>query len=401
MGVELTESAENKGFNQLAERAGEVEPFHVMEIMRMAADLEAKGKHIIHLEMGEPSFDTPQPIVDAAKEAMDKGLTHYTRAVGIDPLRQKIAEFYQQQFDLDLDWNRVVLTSGASSGLLMALSCVLDPDDEILLTDPGYPCYPNYVKLLNACYRLIELEESKGFILDKEALETAWGDQTKALLLASPANPTGACVGLEELKAIAEYIDERKASLLLDEIYQGLNYSGEGKASTILQVNENALVTNSFSKYFGMTGWRIGWSILPEAYLQPFERLAQNLTISPNTISQYAALAAFDEQTLAIAEERRVEFQKRRDYLVRELRRLGFGIEVEPEGAFYIYVNIEAFSDDSRKFCMDLMEQAGVALTPGLDFSPSQHKRFVRISYTADMAQLEEAIARIEAFIGK
>jgi aspartate/methionine/tyrosine aminotransferase len=383
----------------ISDRANRMEPFHVMEIMRLAEKVEAKGKHVIHLELGEPSFSTPLPIVEAGKKALDAGLTQYTRAVGIDALRQAVATYYQEHMNIDLDWHRVAITAGASSGLLMALTALLDTHDEILLTDPGYPCYPNYVELLGSSYRSIKLDESKGFILNAELVEAYWEKQTRALLIASPANPTGACIPLLELSKIAKKVREKGGALIVDEIYQGLNYGAQHKASTVLQVDDDALVINSFSKFFGMTGWRIGWSVLPLSLMSTFEKIAQNITISPTTISQYAAIKAFAPETLKIAEQRRIAFEQRKIYLVAELKRLGFGIQLEPEGAFYIYANIDAFSNNSHDFCIELMEQAGVAITPGLDFSPSQHKRFVRFSYTADMEQLQEAIRRIENFL--
>lgn len=384
---------------KISDRASRIEPFHVMEIMRLAEKVEAKGKHVIHLELGEPSFSTPAPIVEAGKQALEDGLTHYTRAVGIDTLRQTVAQYYQEQMNVDLDWQRVAITAGASAGLLMALTALLDTHDEILLTDPGYPCYPNYVELLGSRHRFIPLDEAKGFVLNKNLVESYWQKQTRALLIASPANPTGACIPLQELSDIAKIVREKEGALIVDEIYQGLNYGEQNKATTILQVADDAIVTNSFSKYFGMTGWRIGWSVLPLSLMPAFERIAQNLTISPTTISQFAAIKAFSPETLSIAEERRVAFEKRKIYLLAELRRLGFGIHLEPQGAFYIYANIDAFSNDSHDFCIKLMERAGVAVTPGLDFSPSQHKRFVRFSYTADMDQLQEAVRRIENFL--
>jgi aspartate/methionine/tyrosine aminotransferase len=385
--------------HRLSQRASKIEPFHVMEIMRHAEQVEARGKRVIHLELGEPSFSTPEPIVEAGKAALEQGQTHYTRAVGIEALRKEVAGFYQEHMNVDLDWQRVAITAGASSGLLMALTAVLDPEDEILLSDPGYPCYPNYVELLGSKYRFIELAEESGFVLKPEQLDKSWGEQTRALLVASPANPTGARMGLEALSLVAENVRQKGGALLVDEIYQGLNYGSETKVESVLQVADDAIVTNSFSKFFGMTGWRIGWSVLPESLMPAFEKIAQNLTISPTTISQFAALKAFSKETLEIAEERRKAFEQRRDYLVGELKRLGFGIQHIPEGAFYVYANIEAFSSDSQMFCSDLLENAAVAVTPGLDFSPSQHKCFVRFSYTADMEQLQEAVRRIESYL--
>jgi aspartate/methionine/tyrosine aminotransferase len=385
--------------HRLSQRATAIEPFHVMEIMRHAEKVEAAGVKVIHLELGEPSFSTPEPIVEAGKRALEQGLTHYTRAVGIEPLRKAVANYYQEHMDVDLDWQRVVITAGASSGLLMALAAVLDTQDEILLTDPGYPCYPNYVALLGSQYRYITLDESEAFILGREKLISAWSTDTRALLLASPANPTGARISLSQLKDLSDVVRERDGAFLVDEIYQGLNYGERNKPESVLQVADDAVVTNSFSKFFGMTGWRIGWSVLPASMVPAFEKIAQNLTISPTTISQFAAIQAFSEETLLIAEERRKAFEQRRDYLVNALRQLGFGIQHAPQGAFYLYANIENFSDDSHAFCLDLLEKAAVAITPGLDFSASQQKRFVRFSYTPDMPQLEEAVHRIKQYL--
>ncbi len=399
----MTEHKVNQALSahRLSHRASEIEPFHVMEIMRFAEKVEQQGRTVIHLELGEPSFSTPEPIVEAGKRALEQGLTHYTRAVGIDALREAVADYYRKTMNIDLDWQRVVITAGASSGLLMALAAVLDTQDEILLTDPGYPCYPNYVALLGSRYRYIELDESEAFILGKEKLASAWSADTRALLLASPANPTGTRMTLSQLGVLADFIREKQGAFLVDEIYQGLNYGEHNKPETVLQVADDAIVTNSFSKFFGMTGWRIGWSVLPKSMVPAFEKIAQNLTISPTTISQFAAVEAFSEDTLRIAEERRQAFQQRRDFLVEALRRLGFGIQHAPQGAFYIYANIESFSDDSQAFCMDLLEKAAVAITPGIDFSASQQKRYVRFAYTADMEQLQEAVHRIEQYLNK
>lgn len=393
-------SNDGRVFN-LSERSRKIEPFHVMEILRLASSLEQAGQRIIHLELGEPSFATPEPILEAGKRALNAGLTQYTRAVGIDELRQAVAGYYQQHMNVDMDWHRVAITAGASSGLLMALAALLDQGDGLLLTDPGYPCYPNYAELLGIKVRYMALQETRGFKLDKSILEQHWQAGSKAVLLASPANPTGARISLGSLAEMAEFVRAKQGSFLVDEIYQGLNYGMAQGAhlESVLQVADDAIVINSFSKFFGMTGWRIGWSVLPEMLMPTMEKLAQNLTISPTTISQYAAIAAFSPETLAIAEQRRQAFEQRRDYLVSELRRLGFGISVVPEGAFYIYANIEKFSDDSYAFCEHLLKTAGVAVTPGLDFSVSSHKHFVRFSYTAGLEQLQEAVMRIEHYL--
>lgn len=385
--------------NRLSERAKKIEPFHVMEIMRHAEVVEARGVQVIHLELGEPSFETPSPILKAGRAALDNGLTHYTRAVGIESLRKRVAQYYQEQMDVDLDWQRVAITAGASSGLLMALTAILDTQDEILLTDPGYPCYPNYVTLLGSRYRYVALHEENAFKLSRDLLAENWQAQTRAVLLASPSNPTGASIDPRELEHISDFVRQQQGALLVDEIYQGLNYGTQTGMQSVLQLSQDAIVINSFSKFFGMTGWRIGWSVLPESLMPTFEKIAQNLTISPTTISQFAALEAFSPETLAIAESRRQAFEARRDYLVAALRDLGFGIPHSPDGAFYVYANIDAFSSDSHAFCLDLLDKAGVAITPGLDFSASQPQRYVRFAYTASMEALEEAVDKIKRYL--
>ena len=391
--------SEHQRVFKLSERSKRIEPFHVMEILRLANSLEQGGQKVIHLELGEPSFASPEPVVEAGRQALKAGLTQYTRAIGIDALRQAVANYYQQQMNVDLDWHRVAITAGASSGLLMALAALLDNGDSLLLSDPGYPCYPNYAELLGVKVRYMALQESQGFKLDRAILEQYWQADSKAVLLASPANPTGARIALNDLANMAEFVRARHGALLVDEIYQGLNYGSNTRLESVLQVADDAIVINSFSKFFGMTGWRIGWSVLPEGLMPTMEKLAQNLTISPATLSQYAAIAAFSAESLAIAEQRRQAFEVRRNYLLGELRRLDFGIAVEPEGAFYIYANVENFSQDSFEFCQHLLTSEGVAVTPGLDFSLSHHKRFVRFSYTANMEQLQEAVFRIERFL--
>lgn len=406
----------------LSDTADAIQPFHVMEIMRLADDLEQKGVNVIHLEMGEPSFPTPAPIVEAGQRALAGGKTHYTRAIGIDPLRKAIAAYYKTQMNCDIDWQRVVVSAGASAGLLNVLTLLINRNDKVLVTDPGYPCYPNYISMIGGIAEYVKLEESAGFKLSPEKVQAHWDDKTRAALIASPANPTGAVLSLPELAAIAEKVKDLSGALIVDEIYQGLNYqgfdetsdieAGSGRdlskavsASSVLQIEPDAIVVNSFSKYFGMTGWRIGWAILPSHLVSGFEKIAQNLTISPTTISQYAALAAFSPETISIANSQRQAFELRRNFLVSELRDLGFGISKVPDGAFYIYASIDRFIGeglgvkDSYEFCQRLLVEKGVAITPGLDFSPSEASRFVRFSYTPDLPQIEEAVSRIRSFL--
>lgn len=383
-----------------AERLRNIAPFRVMQLMERARALEAQGHRVVHFEVGEPDFDTAAPIVAAGQEALATGRTKYTLALGTLELRARIARYYQESAGVSVDPERVVVTSGASGGLLLLAGLLLDPGDELLMPDPGYPCNEVFVGLVNAIPARIDVDAATHFQITPAALTAAWGEKSRGLLLGSPANPTGALASRERLAALIEIVRQREGHFLLDEIYQGLIYSHGTSAEapeyrTGLSVSQDIFVLNSFSKYFGMTGWRLGWMVVPDQYVDGVTRLAQNLFISPSSIAQHAALAAFEPEAMAIHEARRARFGQRRDQLAAGLRELGLGIPVDPEGAFYLYVDVSSTGLDSETFCWRLVDEYQVAVTPGIDFGTHLADRYVRFAYTTGEEDIELGITRI------
>lgn len=378
-------------------RIDDIQPFHVMELLARAKVLEAEGKDIIHMEIGEPDFPTPQPIVDAAIKAISKGDVHYTPALGLPELREAIAKFYQTRYNLKVSSKRVVVTPGASGALMLALGAVMKEGEEVLLADPGYPCNKNFVRFLSGKVRSISVDASTGYQLSLNHLKENWTDKTKVVIVASPSNPTGTLLSQSELYEMANFIKEKGAYFIVDEIYHGLVY--DKKIDTALNIDNNIIVINSFSKYFNMTGWRLGWVIAPKNLIDKMDKLAQNIFLAAPTPAQYAALAAFKPETIKILESHKNEFKKRRDFLLPKLKELGFIINVEPQGAFYIYANCEAFTKDSYQFAYDLLENIGVAVTPGKDFGDNNASGFVRFAYTTSIARLDEGVKRLKAYL--
>lgn len=383
----------------VATRMNDVAPFHVIDILTRAKRLEAEGRDIVHMEVGEPDFPTPPAIIAAAQAAIANGKTTYTPALGIPELREAIADYYQSRYGVTVPASRVIVTAGASGGLLLALACLAEPGKEWLLTDPGYPCNRNFVRIFEGVPKSIPVGEESNFQPTLGDIEKNWSEATAGVLLASPANPTGTMLSLDQIKTFADCIREKGGHFILDEIYQGLTYDVE--TSTALQCCDDVWIVQSFSKYFQMTGWRLGWLVVPEEFTRHIEKLAQNLFLSPSAPAQYAALAAFEPATLDIVETRRMEFKRRRDYLSAELTRIGFQIVAKPEGAFYIYADCSAFTDNSFDFAMTLLEHASVAIAPGLDFGANEPERYVRFSYTTSIERLAEAVARIERYLSK
>ena len=375
----------------------EIQPFYVMDLLARARALEAAGRSIIHMEVGEPDFITPEPIVRAGIEALERGEVHYTPAVGLPALREAIAGHYLERFDVDLDPGRVVITPGASGALQLTLGVLVNPGETVLMADPGYPCNRHFVRLFEGSTCAVPVGSDTGYQLTAELVDEHWRDDTVAVLAASPANPTGTVIPAAELAKIAEVCRERGGTLIVDEIYHQLLY--DQQPFTALAIGDDLFVINSFSKYFGMTGWRLGWIVAPEGYVRAIDKLAQNIFLAAPTPAQHAALAAFTPECRAITEARRAEFQTRRDYLLPALRDLGFHIPVTPQGAFYLYADISAFSDDSYAFAERLLEEAGVALTPGRDFGAHHPERHVRIAYTTSLKKLREGVSRIAAFL--
>lgn len=377
-----------------AARAAEIQPFEVMEVLARANALERAGRHIVRMEIGEPDFTAPGPVVDAAVRAMRDGLTAYTPALGLTELREAIAGFYAQRYGTSVSPDRIAVTAGASGALLLALAVLIDPGDEVLVPDPGYPCYRHFVRAFEGVAQALQVTADANFQPTAAQVEAAWGPRTKALILGSPSNPTGTLIAPAELARIARLVDSRGGVLIADEIYHGLVYTEH--VNTALELPGNIVVINSFSKYFCMTGWRLGWAVLPAGLVRAFEKLAQHFFICASTLSQRAALAAFLPESIEILEQRRSEFRKRRDFFVPALESIGFGVPARPNGAFYVYADCAPFHADGRAFTFDvLLERAGVAATPGIDFGSNATQRFVRFAYTRSMAQIEEGVSRI------
>jgi aspartate/methionine/tyrosine aminotransferase len=375
----------------------QIAPFHVMEILTRAQELQSLGRDIVHMEVGEPDFATPEPVLRAATEFLRDGQVHYTPALGIPALRAAIARFYRRRYGLDLDPQRVIVTAGASGALLLALGVLVDRGDEILLADPGYPCNRHFVRVFDGEPRALPVFAGTDYQPTIGQVARAWSNRTRGLMVASPANPTGTLVPATVLSSLHGLARERGAALIVDEIYHGLTYACA--PDTALRLGEDVFVVNSFSKYFGMTGWRLGWLVAPERFVRDIEKLAQNLFISPSTPAQHAALAAFGDETIAILEARRAEFQARRDLLLPALRALGFGIAAEPRGAFYLYADVRGIGMDSRELALRLLEEAGVAVTPGLDFGANAPQHHLRFAYTTSRERLAQGIARIAGFL--
>ncbi|MGZ8217005.1 aminotransferase class I/II-fold pyridoxal phosphate-dependent enzyme [Methylomagnum sp.] len=381
----------------LAERIKQISPFHVMEVLSRAKALERQGRDIIHLEIGEPDFPTPPLVVEAALGFIRGGNVKYTPAGGLPELRESIAEYYGRRYGVRVGPQRIFVTPGASGGFLLSLGLALDIGGEVALADPGYPCYANFVRLFGGSPRLVPVDESTGFHLNAELLRKLWDDRMTGIVTASPANPTGTMMAADTLQGLLEEADRQAGFVISDEIYHGLEY-GPSPSPTALAFSPRAFVVNSFSKYFGMTGWRLGWVVVPEEYIEFAERLAQNIFISAPTHSQVAALASFTEENLQELERRRFLFKERRDFLCAGLKDIGFVIKAQPEGAFYIYADCGRFSKDSYGFAMGLLSEAGVAVTPGLDFGTHSPGRFLRFSYTVPVERLGEALARIDRY---
>jgi len=382
-----------------AKRTQEISPFYVMELLRRAKQLEAQGKDVIHMEIGEPDFATPQAIVEAGIKQLKTGEVKYTPAAGLPELREKIAEFYQKRYSVTVDRKRIFVTPGASGAFLLALGASLNPSEELLMADPCYPCNSNFVKLFDGKARTVPVDASSRYQLTAALIEQHWNEATKGALIASPSNPTGTVIAPDQLKQAIHAVNALGGCFYSDEIYHGLVY-GEN-ASTALAFSDNAFVINSFSKYFGMTGWRVGWLIVAEEFVDATEKLAQNIFIATATHSQYAALAAFDPHTLAELEQRRAEFEQRRDFLYDALLRLGFAIPIKPDGAFYIYANCSKFTDDSFQFALDLLEAEAVAVTPGKDFGSNEANHYIRFAYTTSIDRMAIAMQRLEKFINR
>ncbi len=379
-----------------ATRLDDIAPFHVVELLTRAHQLAAEGRDIIHMEVGEPDFPTPPAIATFAVDAIQQGKTKYTPALGLPELRQAIADFYRQRYSVNVSAGRIVVTNGASGALNLAFACLANPGSEWLLADPGYPCNRHILRTYEGQPVAIPVGPESNFQPTPAQVAAAWKPNTAGLLVASPANPTGTLLTLPEITALAQTVRARGGHFLVDEIYHGLTY--EIDAPTACAAGDDIWVINSFSKYFQMTGWRLGWMVVPEAYVRDVEKLAQNLTLCPSTPAQYAALAAFTPETIALLEERRAEFRRRRDFLAPALESLGLRVVARPEGAFYLYCDCSALAADSFTLARDLLETVGVAATPGIDFGANAPERHIRFAYTTSLERLAEAVSRLSAY---
>lgn len=368
-----------------------------MELAKRATALEEDGHPVIHLSIGEPDFTAPEPVLRALHRASEAGRTQYSHAAGVSALRRAIAADYQRRHGLHIDPERILVTAGASGALTLACAALVNPGDGVLMSDPGYPCNRHFVAAFDGIAQTVATGPDIRFQLSPEQVEEHWTAATRGVLVSTPSNPTGTSITREALGRIIETVRARGGFTIVDEIYLGLSYDHE--PGTALALADDIVVVNSFSKYFHMTGWRLGWMVVPEGTTPTFEKLAQNLTICPSVLAQHAALACFEPDSLAVYAERRAAFEARRDYLVPALREIGFEIPVVPDGAFYVYADISRFSDDSERFAREVLEQKYVAIVPGADFGSNQPERFVRISYANSMHNLETAVSRLAEFV--
>jgi aspartate/methionine/tyrosine aminotransferase len=379
-----------------ARRVLEIQPFEVMEVLSRAQQMEAAGRKVVHMEIGEPDFTAPEPVVEAGVRALREGRTAYTGSLGLVTLREAIASHYEERLGRRISPERVAVTAGASGALLLGLALFVDPGDEVLVPDPGYPGYRHFVRAFEGVAKPIELSPGSGFQPTLEDVREAWGPRTVGVVLGTPSNPSGTVLAPKELERIATFVAERGGVLVVDEIYQGLVY---GRApSTALGLPGDVFIVNSFSKYFCMTGWRLGWAVLPEQRMRDFEKLAQHLFICAPTAAQHAALAAFLPETAAILEARRREFERRREFLVPALERAGLRVPARPKGAFYVYADCSGVTRDSRRFALDLLETEAVAATPGTDFGSNGTAEYVRFAYTRALDELQDGAERIARY---
>jgi len=372
-----------------------IEPFRVMQLLERAKELEAQGKKIIHMEIGEPDFPTPPPVIEAARKRLDTGENFYTPSTGAPELQQALSHWYAEEYDVNVVPERILITPGTSGAFNLIYAVLLETGESVLLPDPGYPCQRNFIRLAGGDPINVPVGPDTRYHLSAEAIEREWRDGTRAAVVINPANPTGTLIEEPELEAIADVCNKHGGYLISDEIYHGLTYGT--KAACALQFDDNAIVVNGFSKRWAMTGWRVGWIIVPEDLIDPARRVMQNIFIAAPTLSQFAAIAALDAKDEV--EAMRSAYDERRKYLLAELPDLGFDIVVEPQGAFYIYANVEKLTDNSRTFCWDLLEKAGVAITPGEDFGSYRASEHLRFSYATGLENLKEGVRRIQAFL--
>lgn len=390
---------------KIARRAERIDPFYVLEAVKAAVQLsreaDSGAKPMIHLTIGEPDFTAPPLVQEAAIRAIRAGATQYTSAIGIEPLRERISDWYRQRFGIDVPARRIVVTAGASAALQLVCTALIDAGDEVLMPDPCYPCNRHFVIAAEGSPVVVPTTAAERYQLSAEKVAENWNDKTRGVLLASPSNPTGTSIHPEELRRIHAFVQSRGGITLLDELYLGLSYD-DTFGQTGLALDENVISINSFSKYFSMTGWRLGWLVAPEPLVPVIERLAQNFFLCPSAVSQHAALACFEPESIAEYERRRGEFKARRDWFIPALERVGFKVPVTPDGAFYAWADCSEWFKtwgvpSSWEFAFEAMKRAHVAVSPGRDFGAAETARFVRFSMANSMENLQEAVARLGA----
>lgn len=379
----------------ISKRACEITPFLVMDVLEAAQKMEREGKSVIHMEVGEPDFDTPQCVKDACCKALENGETHYTHSLGITELREAISDYYNKEYGVSIDPGRVIVTQGTSPAMLILFTFILDRGDNIILSDPCYACYNNFISFAEAEANRVPIYEDDGFQFRPEAIRKAINERTKAIMLNSPSNPAGTLLSPERMKEIAKL----GPWIISDEIYHGLVY--EGKEHTILEFTDHAFVLNGFSKLFAMTGMRLGYIIAPEKYVRPLQKLCQNFFISPSSVAQWAGLAALKDAWPEVEHMKKV-YNERRVFVIRRLREMGFEIKVEPTGAFYVLVNAshlaKKFGGSSYKLAFDILEKAAIGVTPGIDFGEGA-EGYIRLSYANSLENLAEGMDRLERYI--
>jgi aspartate/methionine/tyrosine aminotransferase len=383
--------------SQLANRVEQISPFQVMAILGRAKEIQAQGVDVIHLEVGEPDFVASDSVQKAGVNAIEKGLSGYTSATGLPQLRERIAGHYKKKYQVEVDPNRILVTPGASGALQLLASLMVDSGKNVLMPDPCYPCNRHFLIQVGAKANLIATRSQDNFEIPISDIKHHWNESSTGMWLASPANPTGTLLSKHYLQSALDEVSRLGGHLMVDEIYQGLVYQGED--FTALSLSDDIFVINSFSKYFAMTGWRLGWIVVPEWAIEGATKLAQNLFISAPTIAQYAALEAFSDDSMAEFERRRQALDARRKLLLAGLQKIGLPPVVPAQGAFYVYVDVSRVTDDAMSWCLALLESEGVALTPGADFGLEQAHKYVRFAYTCDENRLKEALVRIERFI--
>jgi aspartate/methionine/tyrosine aminotransferase len=392
---------------QIAARAEKIEPFYVMEVAKAAAELGRSVAHtdapMVFLNIGEPDFTAPPLVQEAAVQAIHAGHSQYTQATGLAPLRERISGWYSSRFGVDVPARRIVVTAGASAALHLACMALIETGDEVLMPDPSYPCNRHFVSAAEGRAVLIPTTAEERFQLTADKVQAAWGARTRGVLLASPSNPTGTSIHPDELRRIHQVVQSRGGVTLVDEIYLPLSFDTQ-YGQTALALDEHTISINSFSKYFNMTGWRLGWMVVPDALVPVVERLAQHLFICPSTIAQHAALACFEPESIALYEQRRTEFKARRDYFIPALNAMGLTVPVMPDGAFYAWADCTAACQklgvkDSWDFAFEVMNRAHVAVTPGRDFGTAETANFIRFSTASSMEQLHTAVARLRALL--